>query len=415
MNVQTSTHTSTTLSLLRRRHLTLPVAVLSSLLVVGVAGGLVATVSHSTAGRSHRSSVTTTTTLAPWSAPANEVDTPVVLAPGGASGGVGNYNAVDCVSTSECVAVGANGSLHGVAGYSTTSGQSWKAGTLARGLPNLEAVSCSSSSDCVAVGEGAVVVSRNGGSNWITRQIPTPNTTLLGVSCASESSCVSVGVSPGATGPYQGQLLVSSNGGNTWSVPSLPPALGPLGSVDCPSSTFCVAVGSSIVVTTNGGATWASRGVEGGTGVLRFVACSSSSTCVAIGANPAAAQDPSASAFAVVTTDHGVTWNPVAMPPGTGDVYALTCSSTRCYASGKSTVGDAAVVAVSGNGGSSWSIDSTLKPHLGEVSAVSCWSGNDCLFVGKFDKSPSTVASSNGVAASGYPVPAPVRAKGGAQ
>jgi len=399
----------------RRRTVVLTLAALSSTLVVGVAGGLIVATSHSTPRLGQRSASTTTTTLAPWSVPANEADAPVVLAPGGASGGVGNYNAVDCVSASECVAVGGNGSLHGVAGYLASTDKSWSSGRLARGLPNLEALNCPSANNCVAVGAGAVAVSHDGGSSWIARSVPTTNTTLLGVSCASVNDCVSVGVSPDATGPYQGQLLVSSDGGNTWNVPTVPASLGPLGSVDCPSSTFCVAVGASIVVTDNGGATWTNRAVNGGTGALRFVSCTSSSVCVAIGANPAGAQDPSASAFAVVTTDRGGTWNSVAMPPGTADVYALTCTPTRCYASGESTTGNSAVVAVSGDGGSSWSVDSTLKPSLDEISAVSCSSATDCLFIGKSGKSPSTVASSNGVASTGYSVPAPVRAEGGAQ
>jgi photosystem II stability/assembly factor-like uncharacterized protein len=416
MNEQKPTRNRSRIATSQHRNVKLLLVALTSLLVVGVAGGIAIATSHSRLARGQRdAATTTTTTIAPWNVPANETSTPVVLAPGGAAGGSGNYNAVDCVSTSECVAVGGNGSLHGVAGYSTSSGGSWSSGTVVPGLPDLEALNCTSANDCVAVGAGAVAVTRDGGSNWIARSIPSSNTTLLGVSCASSEHCVSVGVSPGATGPYQGQLLVSSNGGNTWSVPTISASLGPLGSVDCPSSIFCVAVGASILVSNNGGATWTNRPVNGGTGVLRFVSCASSSTCVAIGPNPAVAQDPSASAFAVETSDGGASWNPVVMPPGTADVYALTCAGTRCYASGESTAGDSAVVAVSGDGGASWSVDSTLKPSLDEVSAMSCSSATDCLFIGRTGKSPSTVASTNGTASPGYPVPAPVRARDGAQ
>ncbi len=345
-----------------------------------------------------------------WVVARDQSGAPVVPSSGGAAGGAGSFNAVSCPSATECVAVGGDANLGGVASTSLNGGGTWSQGAMEANEPQLDAVDCSTTSVCVAVGQGATVRSTDGGKTWTSNAIPTTNTTLLGVNCPSATTCVSVGVSPNATGPYGGQLLISSNGGTTWSVPTLPASMGALGSVDCPTSTFCVAVGSSVVVSNDGGKTWAQRTVSGGTGVLRSVSCLSTTTCVAIGANPGVAQDPNAAAFETVTSDGGATWSSVAMPPGSATLDVLSCSSSGCQAAGSAFKGTAAPVFVSSSG-STWTANQSLGASVTAISAISCPTGTNCVFVGEKGKSPVTVSTVNGVATSGGPVIAQVRAQ----
>ena len=334
-----------------------------------------------------------------------------MLAPGGAEGNSGNFNAVACSSASYCVAVGGDGTFQGVAGLSSAGGTSWVAGTVASGLPDLEALSCSTVLKCVAVGQGATVVTIDGGQTWTAHAIPSPDTTLLGVSCYNSTHCVAVGVSPGDNGPYNGDVLVTSDGGTTWTVPTVPSGSGALGSVACASATLCVAVGASVLVSTNGGGTWSARSVAGGTGVLRSVSCSAS-TCVAIGANPLATQDPSAMAYAIVTQDAGATWSQATMPPGSGNLFALSCvTALKCVAAGSSTSGGPAIVVSSNDGGATWSVNASFKLSVDAVSAISCSSATACLFLGRAGQSAVAVASSNGVATTSSSVTSLVRAQ----
>jgi photosystem II stability/assembly factor-like uncharacterized protein len=331
-----------------------------------------------------------------WTVPANEVSAPNVPTPGGASTGDGNFNAVSCQSSTNCVAVGADNNQDGFIATSADGGSSWTPSSVASGVPELNAVTCASSTSCVAVGSGVAVTSSDGGATWTTHSIPTPNTTLLGVSCPSSTTCVSVGVSPGNDGPYDGQLLVSSDGGATWVVPTLPSDVGALGSVDCPSATFCVAVGAQILVSNDGGQTWSPQFVDGGTGILRSVSCSSSTDCVAIGANPLGATVAQTAAFGIVTTDGGTTWNPITMPAGSWSVDAISCSNgIDCTVGGLSMSDNTAPAWTSTDGGTTWSSVASLS-GVSAIGALSCQSASQCTVVGLQGSQPVSGSSQGG-------------------
>jgi photosystem II stability/assembly factor-like uncharacterized protein len=334
------------------------------------------------------------TTLGRWVVPHDQDGAPVVASAGGSSNG--GFLGVSCPSANDCVAVGSDGGQSGVASTSTNGGKTWSQSALTSGSPVLNAVDCASTSLCVAVGQGVSARSTDGGATWTNASLPTSNTTLLGVDCPSASLCVSVGVSPGNAGPYGGQLLVSSNGGTTWTAPSLPASPGALGSVACPTSTFCVSVGASILVTNNRGQSWSLATVKGGTGVLRSVSCQSATVCVAIGANPAVAQNSNAAAFGVVTTDGGITWTSVPMPSGSATLSQLSCSSSSCLAAGTAYGGSLAPVVVTSDGGTQWSANASVGSSLTAVNGISCNSGTDCVFVGENGKNPVTVSTANG-------------------
>ncbi len=386
--------------LLNRRSLAFVIVSAGALVIGSLVAYGVSNQNANDSGVSRLSSTSTTsTTLAvasTWKVPSSETTAPIVLTPGGAFGGSGNFNAITCIAASTCIAVGGDDNLQGVSS-TLSGGTTWSAGSVQAGLPDLEAVSCSSASACVAVGQGVSAISTDGGATWKASSIPDGATTLLGVSCPTSNFCVAVGVAPGDNGPYEGELLTSNDGGVTWSNPAVPSSTGALGAVDCPSASFCVAVGASVLVSTDGGQTWSSRAVSGGSGVLRSVSCSSPTTCVAIGANPIGAQVPSASANAVLTTDGGTTWSTEVMPAGSANLFALSCNATRCEAAGTSTTGVGAEILASTNGGATWHADSAGAAGFTAVSAISCLSGSNCVFVGTSQGSPEAATSSSGI------------------
>ena len=369
------------------------------------AAGVIAMTSVLTVGAlSHAESapaVTSSTTLPTggavvlrWRVPHGQTLAPVVSVSGGAVQGQGGFNGVSCPTSSECVAVGADSSLEGVASTSSDGGNTWTQASMAANQPQLFAVDCPSASDCVAVGDGASARSTNGGVTWTPVSLTSANTTLLSVRCPTVTLCVSVGVSPGAAGPFGGQLLVSTNGGASWSSASLPPSTGALGSVDCPSATFCAAVGASIVVTTDGGKKWDVKGVDGGTGVLRSVSCESATSCVAIGPNPAVAQDLQSAAFEVTTTNGGTSWSSDATPPASATLDVVTCvAGSTCEAVGSSYGSNGSMVLSSADGGLKWSSLPAPASDLTGISAVSCPTANSCVYVGTRGATPVAVTA----------------------
>ncbi len=345
-----------------------------------------------------------------WVVPHDQFGAPTVPIPGGASGTSGGLNSVSCPTSTFCVAVGADSDSNGVASTSKNGGTSWSQVALASGEPDLNAVDCESASQCVAVGTGAIVRTTNGGKKWTSYAVPTSDTTLLGVNCPNLTTCVSVGVSPSEVGPYAGEVLDSTDGGSTWTAASFPQSAGAMGDVDCPTSTFCVSVGASILVSNDGGKDWSARSVSGGTGVLRTVSCRSATTCVAIGPNPAGAQDSTAAAYEVITTNGGVSWNSMTMPAGTASLDTLSCSTgSLCEAAGSPLKGDSAPIYLSENGGTSWSVDGGAPSSVNNVSSVNCTSTAGCVLVGDSGQGPVAITSNSGGVFSNHPVGSLVR------
>jgi len=361
-----------------------------------VTAGTVATASIGGTGGHARSAASTSTPVmsGSWTTPSNETSAPIVETPGGAMSGQGDFNAIVCSSDSACIAVGGDSKLQGVAGITTDGGATWTKGSLTSASPELNAVSCWDRPNCVAVGVGSTASSNDGGATWTTHSIPTTNTTLLGVSCPSSSSCVAVGVVPGNAGPLGGQILLSTDGGTTWTSPTVPAYVGALGSVDCPSVAFCVSVGAQILVSTDGGQSWSPRYVEGGTGILRSVSCSSATSCVALGANGAGLSDSTAGGFEVATTDAGTTWNPVAMPPGSSQVNAISCVSGSCTVGGPALGAEATPLFQSDDGGKTWSSRSA-PDGVTAIASLAC-SMTTCVFVGQEGSQAVSGSSSGG-------------------
>lgn len=233
---------------------------------------------------------------------------------GSGSGALSYLNAVSCVSSTFCVAVG----------YSTVAGGS--ARTLVElqrgkhwslvGSPNpptsnysqLLAVSCATSTYCVAVGRSSdrrtghvrTLVETWSGASWTI--VPSVNTSSLadnvldGVSCARTGSCTAVGYAADTTLKVWHTIVESSNGGAWTRVPS-PNASerenNYLLAVSCTSSVHCIAVGyhyknllGTLVESWNG-RRWtvetSPNALPTGHNILYAVSCATNEYCAAVG------------------------------------------------------------------------------------------------------------------------------------
>lgn len=203
---------------------------------------------------------------------------------------------VACVSPRECFAVGRrNPSQNGAPSGALVErwdGSQWRIqGAPSSSDNSLLAISCVSTRDCVAVGARTIfrgapsgaLVERWNGTRWSRQQAPGPNGFMLfGVSCASALNCVVVG------GPNNGGgSLIDGWDGAQWSGQQTPSGTGgPLSSVSCVTVQDCVAVGSGAsgsLVEEWGGTQWSVRSAPGATASLHGVSCIPAGGCIAVG------------------------------------------------------------------------------------------------------------------------------------
>src|SRR5207253_6115 len=117
---------------------------------------------------------------------------------------------------------------------------------------DLNSVSCSSATQCVAVGASGTVISTTTGTSWVAQRSGTA-TELNGVSCPTESSmCMAAGAA--------GTILKTLDGGLSWS-PEPSGTTRDLNGVSCPTTSACFAVGAAgtILASSDGGATWSAQ------------------------------------------------------------------------------------------------------------------------------------------------------------
>jgi hypothetical protein len=176
-----------------------------------------------------------------------------------------NYlNNVSCATARACTAVGV---YVNSAGTVQTLAESWN-GTKWSMVPSadhgtgsnyLEAVSCVSSSSCTAVGNyiNSTGVTRSLAESWNGTRwsvVPSPNNgtsvtenALFGLSCASASSCTAVGHSNSIGGNTR--TLAESWNGTKWSLVSIPnegTGSNILFGASCASASSCTAIGYHI-------------------------------------------------------------------------------------------------------------------------------------------------------------------------
>ncbi len=300
---------------------------------------------------------------------------------------VSSLSGVSCSSASDCVALGeAEASATGAAITTSDGGSAWAPASFPSGAGLLDAVSCQGSS-CVAVGSapelsgGIAASSADGGMSWSTAGVPTGTGNLSALSCPSSTTCYAAGrlTTGGAA------VVSSSDGGSSWiSAAAAPPGLGGLRAVACPTGTQCVvagrpttAGGPGIAFTTDGGASWSEAAGPALLRSLDGLACSSVSACVAVGGGL-----PGEGAVVLYSSDGGASWQSGVLPAGVAVLSAVSCpSESTCFAAGELTSGGAAI-AVSGNAGSSWSLQAA--PYgAGRLGALSCTSASACMAAGE--------------------------------
>ena len=289
-------------------------------------------------------------------------------------------NAIFCVDTNNCIAVGDSGAI-----LATTNGGTTWAGQPSPTIQTLRAVSCLIFPSCAAVGDqGTILTTTNGSASWTSRASGT-TASLSGVSYDAAAAVV--------VGPDT--ILQSTDGGATWSSRPVPPNSATLSSVNCqnfprfPVDT-CFAASSTtgrVFQSNNTGFTWSNTLFTPSNGPLGAISCSSLNDCVAVANDSFTTRDS-----VVVTTNGGNAWSRVTVDHA-ALLNSISCveNTSFCIAVGRSKN-----VFFTNNGGSSW----TTEPNgvlSGEVSlnGISCPSITTCIAVG--DKGAITKTTNGGV------------------
>lgn len=341
---------------------------------------------------------------------------------------------VSCLSAGNCEAAGLGGDATETAVAAQLSGGgSWSSSALSidSDQVELQAISCVSTTWCVAVG-GATsssdtgeptdydVVTTYNGSGWsnvnaaIERaSASTSPTALTGVSCTSQTSCAAVGYYTNANGAEM--PIVMQLEGSAWipSAPSWPSYMGDgsLLGVSCASATVCTAVGdyydenisqqeSLIVVLQDG--TWtpvtelAETGLEGYSD-LTGVSCPTTTWCEAVGSFT----DPSFDELYGFSGEiEGTSWQPDYYEATPSDASYAQYNGVSCPVQGScvavgvdepnddsSLYESTALIATLSNEG--WDTNDSSADDLAYsvLNAVSCSSDFNCQAVGSYDDS----------------------------
>ncbi len=267
----------------------------------------------------------------------------------------GNYtpelSGVACATTSDCIAVGSNGSSSGVVVSTQDGGAHWVSATTPPGSIAVDSVECQGPSQCTAmVSDGIVVWSARTadlGQTW-TRMgdLPTFFTIDGAISCTSGGTCLVPGYVPTTSGHGVGAISISVDGGQTWTLAAVPTGIGLVQTTDCPTATVCLAGGTSSTTVSD---------VAPGTGQL------------------------------LKSVDGGHTWTTTTAPP-VDDAYGLACpTDLLCAMVGTNWSGHPAVasgaVAQSRDGGSTFTASSTAYAPV-TLTSIACASSKMCVAAG---------------------------------
>ena len=269
-------------------------------------------------------------------------------------------------------------------------------------------VSCISSTECIAVGayENSSGVKTTlaelwNGSKWTIQTTASPAgakwSALAGIACTSSTACMSVGRYE--NGSSVEVTLAEQWNGTEWIVKSTPNPAGAKSSwledVSCTSSTACTAVGryinsSGIEVTLAerwNGTNWTIQATSNPSGAkwsrLADVACTSATSCTAVGSY----ENSGSVRMTLAESWNGTVWAIKSTPNPVGSEWnslkGVWCeSTTECMAVGGSRIGGEYVTLAERWKGSEWSIQSTPEPKRGSLLDVSCVSTSWCEATG---------------------------------
>jgi hypothetical protein len=269
--------------------------------------------------------------------------------PGDGTGDDALYG-VSCVSASSCVAVGQYYEANVTNGLYETLIESWN-GTDWSITPSpspgtvnsLNAVSCVSSKSCMAVGAfvtvngtaGGTLIESWNGTSWKVTPSPSKGDgdSLSGISCLSSKSCETVGW-------YTGGTLIESWNGATWKIKANPARGGNqnfLTGISCLATSWCEAVGndgtdftSDTLIESWNGSNWKitpSPNQSTSWNDLNGVSCMSEKWCEAVGTYGSESTDASQT---LVESWNGTEWTVQSSPnPEVGSVFEdVSCVSS---------------------------------------------------------------------------------------
>jgi hypothetical protein len=172
-------------------------------------------------------------------------------------GGFAGFSAVDCPTTTFCVAID-NGASNQIATTTDPTGpaSAWTLTTVGNGVL-LDSVSCASTTLCLVAGSNIYYATQptGGASAWkATAALSSSNSVVASLACNTIKLCIGVGYGNSAVGLSVASSAPSST---TWSqaiVGADPPAQGAsvLDSVACPKRNFCIAVDGASNAYTSG-------------------------------------------------------------------------------------------------------------------------------------------------------------------
>jgi hypothetical protein len=227
----------------------------------------------------------------------------IVPSPNKSNGG--SFTGVDCVTSSDCWAVG---SL-----LAHWNGTAWSMVDTGTPFTTMNSISCIASNDCWATAAGESTqptVLHWNGTAWtytaIPPQAPGSFVTLNGVACTSASNCLVVGKS-GYVNPYAALW-----NGTTWSLKTAAAPTG--GSTGCPSATPC------------------------NRSELAGVSCVSATSCYAVGS-----WSTPYSTKSLIEHWDGIAWSIMSSPNRLSSTYnrvsGVSCiNDSNCHGAGSSTV-----------------------------------------------------------------------------
>ncbi len=208
-------------------------------------------------------------------------------------------------------------------------------------------------------------------------------TSYWGIDCPDQSTCVGEGLVWGG----EAATVSTSDSGRTWVRHESNSPAPVFAWLSCWDATHCVGARGGTVITTDGGKSWQSTKVPQYYS-SQAVECGVPETCVIVGSlvapNLRGRPAPPPIAEVLVTHDGGVTWTPGVLPPGTWDLYSVTCATTsRCFATGTLTRDNTSPGAIleTEDGGLTWS-DDNAPAGAPLLSDMSCADASHCVAVG---------------------------------
>jgi hypothetical protein len=310
-----------------------------------------------------------------------------------ALGGLGTVGGVACPPSGPCLTVGTD--TAGNSAFETiTAGQPGPVTDLPD--PNFTplAVACPQSGQCLLAGDEldpnsavqtGALVALDGATVGPTESVP-GTTSLVALACATASACTAVAQTPDGAGG----TVALDNGQPGPVVESVTPGFTPTATA-CPERGGCQLAGTLLTATGTSGAvanaTGPAASVPAAT-VLAGIGCPTSGACVAVGSAPGptdANGNPTGAPYVVSVADGqpGAGSQPSA-PPG-GELTAVACASgAECVGVGDDPAGDTLIETISGGRPSPiQAIPADATVGAVQLVAVACPSSTDCLAVGQ--------------------------------